>query len=197
MALDTRKYDDIFKRAVEKQRWSGQMMMILKGIVMQESTFQPRGYRYEPAFFKILIKKEPWWADKDPAIVSASYGLSQILFTTAWALGMKPTNWKSMNHNAFQGLAENLYDPEVNVGYEAKLLRMLIDSVWKESVPIKFEHLSAVDVALARYNGGTKKYLPGGAIVDKNPDKNGLLDQQGYVDKVWRRIAEIKKLEAS
>jgi len=178
MAIDTKKYDDIFKRAAEKYKMGAKMVLVLKSIVMIESVppFNPRSYRFEPAFFKKLKVKEPYWADKDPSIVSASYGLAQIMFTTAWALGMKPTNWKTINHAGFQALAEGLYDPEANIFYEAQLLRALLDKVWEDEIPIKFEHISALNCALSRYNGGSYK----------NPDEDGVLDEQKYVDKAWR-----------
>ena len=181
MAIDTRKYDDIFNRAAEKYKMGDKMVLVLKSIVMVESTFNPRAYRFELAFFKSLIKKEPWWADKDPSIVSASYGLPQVLFTTAWALGMKPTNWKTLNHAGFQSLAERLYDPETNIFYEAQLVRALLDKVWEDKLPLKFESLSAMSVCLSRYNGGS--FL--------NPSEDGILRNQSYVDKVWRAHKEI------
>ena len=181
MAIDTKKYDDIFNRAAEKYKMGAKAMLVLKSIVMVESTFQPRAYRFEPAFFKNLSKKEPWWAGKDPSIVSASYGLAQIMFTTAWALGMKPANWKTMKHADFQALAERLYDPEVNIFFEAQLVRALLDKVWAEGVPNTFENLSAWDCSISRYNGGSYK----------NPDENGALRNQSYVDKVWRAHKEI------
>jgi len=181
MAIDTKKYDDIFKRAAEKYKMGAKMVLVLKSIVMVESTFNPRAYRYEPKFFKTLAKKEPWWADKDPSIVSASYGLAQIMFTTAWALGMKPTNWKTLNHAGFQALAERLYDPETNIFYEAQLVRALLDKVWEEKIPNKWENLSALDVVASRFNGGSWQ----------NPDEKGVLRNQSYVDKVWRAHKEI------
>jgi hypothetical protein len=181
MAIDTKKHDDIFKRAAEKYKMGAKATLILKSIVMVESTFQPRAYRFEPAFFKSLIKKDPWWADKDQSIVSASYGLAQIMFTTAWALGMKPANWKKMSHAEFQQLAERLYDPEVSIFYEAQLMRALLDKVWADGIPNTFENLSAWDCSLSRYNGGSYK----------NPDENGVLRNQPYVDKVWRAHKEI------
>lgn len=181
MAIDTKKYDDIFKRAAEKYKMGAKAMLVLKSIVMVESTFNPRAFRFEPAFFKSLVKKDPWWADKDPSVVSASYGLAQIMFTTAWALGMKPTNWKTLNHAGFQTLAEGLYNPETNIFYEAQLVRALLDKVWEDEIPKKFEHISALDCALSRYNGGSYK----------NPDEAGVLDEQKYVDKVWRAHKEI------
>ena len=42
MAIDTKKYDDIFKRAAEKYKMGAKVMLVLKSIVMVESTFNPR-----------------------------------------------------------------------------------------------------------------------------------------------------------
>lgn len=185
MAIDTRKYDALFKAAADKYRFGPKHMMVLKGIVQVESSWNPRAYHFEPKFFKSLKVKEPYWADKDPSIVSASYGLAQILFTTAWALGMKPANWKKMSHAEFQQLAERIYDPATNLMLQAQLIRVLVDKVWEDGIPVKFEHLSALNVALARYNGGSYK----------NPDDAGVLDEQPYVDKVWRAVADITAKE--
>lgn len=186
MAVDTRKYDDIFARAAQKFYFGSKYILVLKAVVQVESSWMPRAYRFEPALFKTMKTKDPWWSDKDPSIVSASYGLAQVLFTTAWALGMRPANWKTMKHGEFQRLAESLYDPEKNIFFQAQLLRALVDKVWADRIPEKWEHLSALDVALARYNGGSHK----------NPDQGGILDEQKYVDKVWRAHADIVAKEA-
>jgi len=186
MAIDTKKYDDIFQRAGKENRFGPRHTFTLKAIVQVESHWNPRAYRYEPALFKRLKAKDVFWADKDPSIVSASYGLAQILFTTAWALGMRPPNWQTMGHSSFQAFAERLYDPETNVFLEAQLIRALLNKVWADQIPYKWENLSAMDIALARYNGGSYK----------NPDDVGVLDEQKYVDKVWRAYADLKVKEA-
>ncbi len=149
---------------------------ILKSIAQVESSWMPRAYRFEPEFFKRLKEREPYWSDKDPSIVSASYGYMQILFTTAWSMDLKPSNWKTLKLHEFQALAEKIYEPRYNIMLGARLMRQLIDKVWSENLPWKFEDLSAVDIALARYNGGSHK----------NPDTEGNLRNQKYVDKVWR-----------
>jgi hypothetical protein len=186
MAIDTHKYDEIFKRACDANGFGRKSAMIFKAIVQGESTWRPRAYRYEPALFQRMKKKDPYWADKDPSIVSASYGLAQILFTTAWAIDLRPVDFMSLKHHHFQALAETLYDPEKSIFYEVKLMRALIDKIWADKIPKKWEHLSAMDIALARYNGGS--YL--------NPDDNGVLDEQKYVDKVWRNYRDIEAKEA-
>ena len=57
--------------------------VLTKSIVQCESSYNDRAYRFEPAFYKLLVKNDPYWTGKDPSVVSASYGLSQIMFTTA------------------------------------------------------------------------------------------------------------------
>lgn len=157
----------------------------LKAIAQVESSWQPRAYRFEPELFKRLKEKDPYWADKDPSIVSASYGYMQVLFTTAWVLGLKPANWKKLTHAEFQELAESLYDPATSVMLAAKLLRQLLNKIWADGVPQKYEGISAMDIALARYNGGSWK----------NPDEHGGLRNQKYVNKVWRAHEELKPKE--
>jgi hypothetical protein len=186
VAIDTKKYDEILARTCAEYGFSKKMASIFKAIIMVESSFMPRAYRFEPELFKTMKAKEPYWEDKDPSIVSASYGLSQILFTTAWVLGMKPANWKSLKHHEFQALAEKLYDPERNLMYQAQLMRSILDAVWKAKIPENYEHISAIDCALARYNGGSWK----------NPDDDGVLRNKKYVDKVWRALEEIRTKEA-
>lgn len=186
MAIDTRKYDEIFKRACDVHGFSGKMMMVLKAIVQGESFWSPRAYRYEPALFQRMKKKDSYWADKDPSIVSASYGLAQILFTTAWAIDLRPVDFKSLKHHHFQALAERLYDPEVSIFYEAKLMRTLLDAVWRQDLPTKFENLSALQISICRYNGGSWQ----------NPDENGVLRNQKYYDKVMRNLEDIEAKEA-
>lgn len=158
---------------------------ILKAIAQVESSWQPRAYRFEPELFKRLKEKDPYWADKDPSIVSASYGYMQVLFTTAWVLGLRPANWRTLTHEEFQALAEAIYEPKYNIHLAAKLMRRLLNKVWADKIPQAFEGISAMDIALARYNGGSWK----------NPDEHGVLRNQKYVNKVWRAYEELKPKE--
>ena len=178
MPIDTKKYDDIFADVANLHRTNSR---ILKAIVKVESSFLPRAYRFEPAFYKTLCVKDPYWIGKDQSVVSASYGLAQIMFTTAWSMGMRPANWKSMKPFEFQALAEGLYDPETNITYESRLVRALLDQVWKQGLPNTWEHISAYDFVFARYNGGSVG----------NPRDDGTLRNQSYVDRVWRAYDEV------
>ena len=130
---------------------------LLKALALVEGALDVRAYQYEPEFFKQHLSLQDAWKDKDPKIVSASYGLFQIMFTTAWQLG-------------FRGQAEDLYNPVINTELGAKLLRQLMDRV--RTTPNI--HLWPLDIALARWHGGSRG----------NPRTDGLLQDQSYVDKV-------------
>jgi len=130
---------------------------LLKAIAAVESTGDVRAYRHEPEFFEKHLKLDDAWKDKDPKIVSSSYGLFQIMFTTAWQLG-------------FRGQADDLYNPVINTELGAKLLRQLIDRV-RSTNNI---NLWPLDIALARWHGGSRG----------NPRTDGILQDQIYVDKV-------------
>lgn len=145
---------------------------LLKAIALIESKLDVRAYRHEPEFFEQRLKFEDKWKNRDPKIVSSSYGLFQIMFTTAWQLG-------------FRGQAEDLYDPVINTELGAKLLRQLKDRV-RTSPNI---HLWPLDIALARWHGGSRG----------NPRTDGLLQDQPYVNKVlgayWGLIGEKEDCE--
>lgn len=130
---------------------------LLKAMATVESALDVRAYRHEPEFFEQHLSLQDAWKDKDPEIVSASYGLFQIMFTTAWQLG-------------FRGQAEDLYNPVINTELGAKLLRQLVDRI-RTTNNI---HLWPLDIAICRYHGGSKG----------NPGNDGTLMDQGYLDKV-------------
>jgi len=180
MAVDKNRFDTEILEAADRYRNNPR---VLKAIVQTESYYNPRAYRYEPELYKRLKAGDVFWAGKDPSVVSASYGLCQVLFTTAWALD-RPLGYKTMTPSQFQEFAENLYNPRVSLDYGSRLLRILLDKVIAEKLDDRFEHLSRMDIALARYNGGSWK----------NPDEAGALRNQKYVDKVFRAYDEIPPL---
>jgi len=130
---------------------------LIKAMAIVESALDVKAYRYEPMFWERYLKNNDSWKDKDSKIVSASYGLMQLMFTTAWQLG-------------FRGQAEDLYNPVINVELGAKLMRQLMDRVRSTSNI----GLWPLDIALARWHGGSRG----------NPSTDGLLQDQAYVDKV-------------
>lgn len=74
--------------------------------ISTESSGNPGAYRYEPSFYDRYIKDKDRWKDnpfyKFPKRISASYGLMQIMYTTAYSAG-------------FRGKPEDLYDPAANI----------------------------------------------------------------------------------
>ncbi len=74
--------------------------------ISTESSGNPKAYRYEPDFYDRYIKNKNRWKDnpfyESPKRISASYGLMQIMYTTAYSVG-------------FRGNPEDLHDPETNI----------------------------------------------------------------------------------
>ena len=147
--------------------------LLLKAVAMVESSMNQKAYRYEPEFWRRYLAENPEWKDKEPSIVSASWGLMQIMWTTAWSLGFRGT------------AGEELEDPATNIMLGAKLLRAHLDKI--ESLGLcSTNTLWPIEVALAWYNGGRKG----------NPNENGTLRTQKYVDKVLRAYCEFRKKES-
>jgi len=134
---------------------------LIKAMAIVESALDVRAYRHEPMFWERYLKNNDAWKDKDPKIVSSSFGLMQLIFTTAWSLG-------------FRGQAEDLYNPVINVELGAKLMRQLLNSIQAQGIDIKYQ-MSPIRIMLSRYNGGSKG----------NPRIDGTLRNQSYVDKVY------------
>ena len=142
--------------------------LLLMAVIEVESAGDPKAYRFEPAFWNTYLKNNEEWSDRDAKEVSASYGLMQLMYTTAWSLG-----WR--------GDGPDLYDPVINIKLGAKLLHELMDRITKSPD----SSIWPIDIALARYNGGFKG----------NPDTSGRLRNQSYVDKVKAAYWKIRKTE--
>ncbi len=145
--------------------------LLLKAVAEVESGFNQTAYRYEPGFWAKYMKDKPEWAGQDPAVVSASYGLFQLMWTTAASLG-------------FKGTQEDLWNPVINIELGAKLLRVLIDKVRKRAAWTN-SRLWDIEIALACYNGGNFG----------NPDEKGNLRNQRYVDRVLDAYVLLKRKE--
>jgi soluble lytic murein transglycosylase-like protein len=142
--------------------------LLIKAVAIVESSLDEHSYRFEPAFFQKYLKDKPEWKESDPAIVSASYGLMQIMWTTAWSLG-------------FRGTQEDLWNPIINIELGTKLLRKLLDKIEADNIH-KLTQLWPIECALARYNGGSKG----------NPDEEGKLRNQKYVTRVMKILCELQ-----
>lgn len=79
---------------------------VILATIATESSGNADAYRYEPAFYRRYLKdKAPWTQNPyygDPERISASYGLMQIMYTTAYNAG-------------FRGKPEDLYDPATGI----------------------------------------------------------------------------------
>lgn len=108
---------------------------LLRAIVQVESGGNPKAYRFEPAFYRRYIAGKarfasiPWAAE--PRRISASYGLGQLMYTTALDLGLPAST-----------PPEALYSIPLNLQFAAKLVRKL----WRKYGNVR-------DVAAA-YNSG-------------------------------------------
>jgi len=151
--------DRVFCGAAKRH---GLPKLFLKSVATVESSLNPRAYRFEPAFWERYLATNPQWMTKDPKVVSASYGLMQIMFVVAY-------------ENGFAGDAEELYNPVINVEIGAKILAKHVEKCQKEGVHVRYK-LWPLMIAAARYNGGS-----GG-----NPDQTGRLRNQPYVNKVFK-----------
>lgn len=146
--------------------------LYLKSIATIESSLNPRAFRFEQGFWDRYLKDNPLWKDKDPQVVSASFGLMQIMFVVAYESG-------------FVGTPEDLYNPVINVELGAKILRKHLDKIEKSGVHIKYR-IWPLEICAARFNGGS-----GG-----NPGPDGRLRNMSYVNKVfstWKRLSVAEK----
>jgi soluble lytic murein transglycosylase-like protein len=165
----TETFDKAF--CVASKQW-GVKKLILKAMAITESSLEPKAYRFEPGYWERYLKDKPEWADKDPRIVSASHGLMQLMWPVACGLG-------------FTGTVEDIQDPMINISLGAKLMRQLIDGAIRQKHAEKYYWLSPLQIALARYNGGSKG----------NPDEVGELRNRKYVRRVMTYWGDLRKIE--
>jgi soluble lytic murein transglycosylase-like protein len=140
----------------------------LKAIAVVESSLNPNAYRFEQGYWDRYLKNDPKWNTRDPKEVSASYGLMQLMYTVAWAMG-------------FRGAGKDLFNPVYNIELGARLLGELLKGI----KTTKNKRLLPIQIALARYNGGYKG----------NPGDDGTLRNQSYVDKVQAAYWTLRETE--
>lgn len=105
---------------------------LVRAVVEVESSGRTHAYRYEPAFWLRYMTHKPEFDGAVPERVSASYGLMQVMYTTALQHG-------------FTGAPEQLFVPLVGLEYGCRHLRHLLDEAGGDR-----------ERALAQYNGGSK-----------------------------------------
>lgn len=160
--------DKIFCLAAKE---SGLEKLLLKAVATVESALDIRAYRYEQGFWDMYLKDNADWKDKEPRVVSASYGLMQIMYVVAHEAG-------------FTGTDEDLYNPVMNIKLGAKILKARIDKSIGYHLHTKHQ-IWPIRIGLAQYNGGR-----GG-----NPRDTGELRNQSYVDKVFKVWHKLRQTE--
>lgn len=103
---------------------------LVEAIVIAESNACTDAFRYEPGFYDRYLRDSSEWRDWNPRRVSSSYGLMQVLFTTAKSYG-------------FGDLPELLFLPDVGLKYGCLHLTKMLSFAGQD-----------VRKALAAYNGG-------------------------------------------
>lgn len=102
----------------------------VEAIVIAESSGHTDAFRYEPGFYERYLKDKPEYAGQNPRRVSSSYGLMQVMFSTAQQYG-------------YGSSPESLFIPEIGLQFGCTHLRLLLD--WAQGDMRK---------AAAAYNGG-------------------------------------------
>jgi len=103
---------------------------LVEAVVITESSGQTDAFRYEPGFYTAYIKGKAEYANAIPRRVASSYGLMQVMYTTATQYG-------------FGLIPELLFVPATGLRFGCLHLAKLLK--WSEG---------DVRKALAAYNGG-------------------------------------------
>jgi soluble lytic murein transglycosylase-like protein len=106
---------------------------LVEAVVRVESSGLPHAYRYEPAFYDRYLADDPTYNTQSPRRVSASYGLMQVMYSTAVKHG-------------FGGPPEALFMPVVGIAYGCRVLSFNLTRCHND-----------LDLALAAYNGGLRR----------------------------------------
>lgn len=112
---------------------------LVQAVCIVESAGLTNAYRVEPAFWDRYLKGKPEWDGANPARVSASYGLMQVMFPVAVEHGMARTE-----------PPEYLFVPLIGLDYGCRVLAKRLE--WARG---------DLRSALASYNGGKKGNEPG------------------------------------
>ena len=122
--------------AIQWGRQTGLPPALVLAVIHQESGGNPNAFRHEPDFYTSNLLTNPTWQRRmkdngwGPRDISSSYGLMQLLFTTAYGYGCSTPS--------------QLYTPN----YAVRLGCAHLSSLKK--------HLDTIQAVLATYNGGFK-----------------------------------------
>ena len=110
---------------------------LIESLILVESGGRADAFRFEPKFWEKYLKGKEPWVNQVPRRVASSYGLMQIMYTTAREAG-------------YHGQPEGLFVPIVNLEWGCRHLSKL--RAWATG---------AVPSMLAAYNGGKRGNEPG------------------------------------
>lgn len=105
---------------------------LVRAVIQQESAGNTAAYRYEKGFWLKYMAAKPEWRTENPQRVSASYGLMQVMYSTARELGLPVAD-----------PPETLFLPAKGLEYGCRVLAERL--AWAKG---------DVRKALAGYNGG-------------------------------------------
>jgi soluble lytic murein transglycosylase-like protein len=114
---------------------------LVAAIVVQESGANTDAFRHERLFWNRYLKRLPQWTNLNPRRVSSSYGLMQVMYTTALDRGL-----------AITVPPEALFAPELGLEYGCAQLAYCMD--WEDAKFASFPGQDRLRAALASYNGG-------------------------------------------
>jgi soluble lytic murein transglycosylase-like protein len=122
-------------------------VQLVEAICIVESSGDTGAYRHEPAFWLQYMASKPEWKGKNPKRYAASYGLMQVMFTSALLVGYNQKDPPEM-----------LYVPTIGLDFGCRILKNCL--AWSRG---------DVKAALAAYNGGR--------TADNGPDRQPKRNQ--------------------
>ena len=139
----TNKYDYIIKKYANEFNL---MPNLVKALIWKESDGNTGAYRYEPNFYLTYIKNKPQFIahnlHDEPRTISASYGLCQLMLTTAYEMGFNDRNGRRFYL---------LYMPDLNIKLGCKYLRKQINRFKDRIIP---PYTTIEEKGLSAYNAG-------------------------------------------
>jgi soluble lytic murein transglycosylase-like protein len=115
--------------------------ILVEAVVVRESSGNADGFRFEKDFWNRYLKPNRLYSGRNPRRVSSSYGLMQVMFSTAVDRGF-----------GVDLAPELLFLPENSLEYGCRHLRYLTDKMLAKYPSVSpYERTVAI---LASYNGG-------------------------------------------
>jgi soluble lytic murein transglycosylase-like protein len=115
--------------------------LLVSAVVLKESSANTDAFRHERLFWNRYLKRLPEWTNENPRRVSSSYGLMQIMYSTAVERGLARTV-----------PPERLFEPEVGLEFGCRQLKHCMD--WEDAKYASSAGQDRLRAALASYNGG-------------------------------------------